>query len=367
MASRHVFRRLALGMAFAVACLGISKFEFAGSVRAAETVNVSMFTWPGYAWLFVAKEKNLAPDLDINIQIIEDPLQSYSMVASGQLDATMSTAEYGPIAAEQGLPFKTVAFSNFSCGADRIILRPEITEAAQLKGQKVAVLEGGLSQIFMGLWLERNGVAYNEVQFVNLIMDDAASALIGGDVKAGEFWEPHGSQVLNNLKGSHVAASTNEPFFKKTAMISDAIYFSDKLIKTRRDVALKLLKAFYDGQAYWQAHPEEGNQIIAKALKFKIEDVAAILGPKAEYCIGGGYFAPFITDARVCGVAPGDPGHSMPNGAIAGAFSLINEWWLKLGTMKKTVPVESGVDCSLLGDLVKAGYKGAEPPADSFK
>ena len=44
------------------------------AVSAQDTVNISNFSWPGYSWLFVAKEKNLAPDLELNIEIIEDPL-----------------------------------------------------------------------------------------------------------------------------------------------------------------------------------------------------------------------------------------------------------------------------------------------------
>jgi NitT/TauT family transport system substrate-binding protein len=354
-----------------MAALGLfcASVVLAGASSAAfakDAVNISNFSWPGYSWLFVAKEKNLAPDLEINIEIIEDPLQSFSMIASGRLDATLSTAEFGPIATEQEMPFKTVAFNNFSCGIDRIILHPDITDPQQLKGQRVAVMEGGLSHIFMGLWLERNGIAYDEVEFVNLIMDDAAAAMIGGDVMAGEFWEPYGSQVLDNLEGSWAAASTDEPFFAQTGLLSDAIFFSDDLINNRRDVALKLMKALFDGQAYWQANPAEANQIIAEQMQFSLEDVESILGANAGYCAHGLYVGSFQTAARFCGAVAGDPGHQMVNGGIADSWRLINEWWLKLGLMESEVAPESGLDCSLLVELAEAGYEGAEIPQEAF-
>ena len=37
---------------------------------AAEPVRLSLFSWPGYGFWFIAQEKNLAPDLDLQISII---------------------------------------------------------------------------------------------------------------------------------------------------------------------------------------------------------------------------------------------------------------------------------------------------------
>jgi NitT/TauT family transport system substrate-binding protein len=37
--------------------------------------------------------------------------------------------------------------------------------------------------------------------------------------------------------------------------------------------------------------------------------------------------------------------------------SFVNEWWIKLGLMDKTVDVSTAVDCSLIADLVKSGYR----------
>ncbi|HCR80450.1 MAG TPA: ABC transporter, partial [Alcanivorax sp.] len=36
------------------------------------------------------------PDLDLEITIIEDPYESFSLMSAGALDVTSSTAEYGP-------------------------------------------------------------------------------------------------------------------------------------------------------------------------------------------------------------------------------------------------------------------------------
>ncbi len=351
-------RRLGLGGACLLALI-LSSVPAAWSK---ETVRVSMFSWPGYAFLQVAQAKGLVTDIDIEIKLIEDPTESYSLLGSGGLDATFSTSEFGPIAASTGMPVKLVGLTNFNCGMDKIIAHPDVKVPADVKGKKVAVMEGGLSQLFVAIWLEKNGMSYKDVEFVNLIMDDAAAAMIGGDVALGEFWAPYSYQVLENLKGSHVMADAAEEYWKSTALLSDAIFFSDDLIDNRRDAALALLKAYYDGKAYWLEHPDEAAAIIGEALKYSTEDVKAILGPQAKDCETGVFYAPFIVHAQVCGVAPGDPGNSMANGAIWDQWRLLNEWWVELGHVEKEIPPARGINCDLTRELYQGGYGGGPSP-----
>jgi len=92
------------------ACLllaGCTKKEETASAASAgspQKVRVSLFSWPGYAFWFIAKEKNLVPELDLEISIIEDPYESFAQMAAGKLDVTSSTVEYGPIAADLIVP-----------------------------------------------------------------------------------------------------------------------------------------------------------------------------------------------------------------------------------------------------------------------
>jgi NitT/TauT family transport system substrate-binding protein len=352
--------KILVGIVFGGLALAVGS----GVVSAKEQVNVSIFSWPGYAFLFIAKEKNLAPDLDINVEIIEDPMQSFSLIVSGDLDATLSTAEFGPIATETGMPLKVVGLTNFNCGMDKIIVHPDIKDPSELRGEKIAVMEGGLSQLFAAIYLERQGISPDEVEFVNLIMDDAAAAMLGGDVAAGEFWAPYSYLVLENLEGSWVGADAGDEFWMNTALLSDAIFFSDDLINNRRDAAVALMKAYYDGKEWWRANPTEGNQIIADALQFSVEDVEGVLGATGEACVPGvgAYYAPFIVSARFCGAAPGDPGHHMDNGGIYDQWRLTNEWWIKLGLMEKEIPPARGVDCSISRELYEMGYAGEPAP-----
>ena len=318
-----------------------------------EKVRISIFSWPGYGFWFLAKEKNLAPDLDLDIRIIEDPYESFALMKAGRLDATSSTIEYGPLAAESGHPAGIVTFANLSYGTDRIIVRPEVDQPADLKGEQVAVLEGGLSQIYMGIWLEQNGMKFDAVKYVNLIMDDAAAAMIGGNVAAGEFWEPFGSQVLKIVGDARVVAQSKEPFWLKTALLADTCYFHEDFIAERPEVAAKTLKALYDAIDYWSKNTEEANRIIAENLQFPVADVEAVIGTNGRFKEGGLYVYDLDQAARFMGVMDGEPPHGQSNGQIVDHFKLTNEWWKKFGLVEKTHDPSAGIDTSVIRKVVE--------------
>lgn len=317
-----------------------------------QTVNISLFSWPGYAFWFVAKEKNLVPELDLNLVIIEDPYESFGLMSAGRLDVTSSTVEYGPIAADQNVPVKLVTYTNPSYGTDQIILAPGIDSAADLKGKEVAVLEGGLTQIYMGIWLEENGVKFDEVKYANLIMDDAVAAMVSGKVAAGEFWEPFGSKVLATLPGSRSVATSRDPYFKETALLGDGMYMSSSFLEKKPELAKLTLKAYFAAVQYWKDNPAEANAIMAKGLGFPVEDVVTVIGADGSSTDGGIY--PFNAEeaARFMGVIDGDPPFGK-NNEITRHWKLTNDWWLKFGTVKKDHPMESGVDLTPFKALVE--------------
>ena len=326
--------------------------------EAAEEVRIAGLTWPGYGFWFIADEVGLAPDLEISYEAIEDPFQTFALAAAGKLDVVSSTIEFAPIAAAEGIPVKLVAYGNISYGTDKIVVGPGIDDATDLVGKKVAVLEGGLAQLYMAIWLEQNGVAYDQVEYVNLIMDDAASAMIGGDVAAAEFWDPFGTQVLEAKPDTRLAAHSREPFWLQNALIADALFMNADFIDERRDVALKAMQALYDAIAWWRENPAEGNEIIARRMKMPLEDVELVIGKDGTGKDGGLYPYSFMETARFCGSAPGEPPFGQANGQIADHWRMTNEWWIKFGQMSETIDPSAGTDCSLLTDLHEAGYGG---------
>lgn len=352
--SRRLVRNLLLG----VVCCAFVATVGGAMTWANETVRIGHFSWPGYGFFHIVDEKNLAPNIDIEFTILEDPYQLFGLMSTGQMEVVTSTVEYGPIAAAEKAPIKLVAYTNISYGTDKIILHPDIKSAADLKGKQVAILEGGLTQIYMGIWLEQNGVMWDEVQMVNLIMNDAAAAMISGQVAGGEFWDPWGTNVLNELEGAQLASQSREPFWLQTALLADSIYMSADFLHNKREVAVDLIRAYYEAVDWWYNNPAEGNQIIADALQFEIEDVELVMGKDDIPEDATLYVYTFIESARFCGVAPGDPPFNQVNGQFYQHWKLTNEWWVKMGLLDEMVPPARGIDCSIVREVYELGYFG---------
>lgn len=328
-----------------------------GAGWAQEAVNVGIcVSWPGYAMLEVARQKDLLPGHDLNITIFEDPLGGHAALAAGQIDVYGCTADYTPVAVYAGLDIVNVAALNPSFGVDHVLLAAGVT-AADLRGRKVAAPQAYIGQLLMGLWLDRQGIAPGEVEFVNLNADEAVGPMLSGDLAAAYMYEPWISTVLAAAPGAVSVVNTGDPEMLKTGIFMDSMYMNKTFIAERRPVALAVLRAEWEARGYWNANVEETNQLIADYLQWSVADLASVIGTNGKSLEGGIYMFDFDESARVCGVLEGEAPFGLANGSMAGSIALTNEWWIRLGLMTKTVDPAAGIDCSLMGDLAASGYR----------
>lgn len=322
-------------------------------LQARETVNISLFSWPGYAFWFIAQEKDLVPELDLNIRIIEDPYDSFALMSAGRLDVTSSTIEYGPIAADQDAPIEVVAYTNPSYGVDKIILAPGVDGPDDLIGESIAVMVGGLQQIMVGIWLEEHGIGIDEVEFSNLIMDDAIGAMVGGSVAAGQFWQPYAREVLEIYPDATVAASSSEDYWIETGLLADGMYMGSHFTAERPEVASKTMEAYFRAVAFWKENPEEGNRIIADALGFSVEDVEMIIGDDGETREGGIHVFDRDQAARFMGLMEGDPPLGLGHGQMLSHWELTSDWWQRFGLVDEVFSAEETINFGVMERMLE--------------
>lgn len=357
----HASRRRAL----AAMLLSFTTLLPTPAAQAAEKVKVMLgVSWPPYALWHVIKEKNLAPDLDLEIIQMDDPVQAHGLLAAGQADVLMNTIDYAPIIVEQNMPIKLVAYSNLDYGSSQIIAAPGIESQADLRGRKVGAFNGYISQLMMVLWLKQGGVGADEVTWVNLTPEQAGAAMLSGDVAAAYTWDPWAGQIVQNLAGSKQITNAKQDYWLKTALLSDVMFMNANFVNTRRETAIKVMRAYYDGLQWWQKNVKEGNAIIAKAIGYPVGDVEWVLGTDGTSEDGALRMYSFMETSKFCGVAPGELPHGQINGQIYRSFSLVNEAWKDVGLNKALVPAARAIDCSLLRELYETGYAG--PPDPNF-
>jgi NitT/TauT family transport system substrate-binding protein len=340
----------------AVAAISVS-MGFAMQAAAKENVNIGIcVSWPGYAMFEVVNQKNLAPDYNLNLTIFEDPIGGHSALAAGQIDIYLCTGDYTPLTIDSNTPVANVAFLNPSYGVDHIILSPD-ENVNGLKGKKVSAPQAYIGHLLMGLFLDKNGISPDDVEWVNLNADEAVGPMMSGDLAAAYMYEPWISNVIENRPGTTSAIDTADADMLKTGIFMDVMYMNTDFIKTRRSVAVDMLKARWDAVQYWHDNTEEVNQLFADYLQWPAGDIGYVIGTNGKYFEGGIYMYDFDESARACGVLDGDPPFGLPNGSMADVVSLTNEWWIKLGLMSNSHDASKGIDCSLMADLVDQGYR----------
>ena len=334
-----------------------SLLPFRSGAIAAESVDVGIcVSWPGYAMLELAQSRSLAPDLEMSFTIFEDPLGGHAALAAGQIDVYGCTADYVPLAVQRGTGVKNVAFMNPSYGVDHVIVAPDVDPKA-LAGKKVSAPQAYIGQLLMGLWLDGEGVEVDAVEWVNLNADEAVGPMLSNDLAAAYMYEPWISRVLEAMPGAKSVVDTADPAMLKTGIFMDSLFMSADFLDSRRDVALAVIEARYDGLGYWHANPEAANAHIAEFLQWTVEDVASVIGADGKPFESGIYLYDFDETARVCGALEGEPPFGLGNGAMEDVVASTNAWWVRLGLMEDTVDAAAGIDCSLVADLVESGYR----------
>ncbi|WP_299846166.1 ABC transporter substrate-binding protein [uncultured Roseovarius sp.] len=323
---------------------------------AKEQINIGVcVSWPGYAMHEIARQKGLADDYDINMVIFDDPLGGHAALAAGQLDVYECTGDYTPLAIARGSGVVNVAFTNPSYGVDHVILAPDV-DVSDMKGQRIGAPQAYIGQLLMGVWLDSKGVSLEQVEWVNLLADEAVGPMLSGDLAAAYLYEPWITKVMENLPGSSSAVNTADPEMLKTGIFMDVVYMNGDFVAERRDAAKAMLKARFDALGWWHENTAEGNEILSEFLKWPLADVESVIGTNGKFLNGGIYMYDFNESAQVCGVMEGEPPFDIGNGAMKDVVASINDWWVRLGLMTETHDPEAGVDCSLMSDLMASGY-----------
>lgn len=343
-----------MGTALAAGAVALT---FVAGAASAEEINVGLcVSWPGYAMLEIAKQKGLAEGYEINTVIFDDPLGGQAALAAGQIDIYECTGDYTPLAIDRGTGVVTVAFANPSFGVDHVILAPGV-DVSNIKGKRIGAPQAYIGQLLMGVWMDGENIPLDDVEWVNLLADEAVGPMLSGDLAAAYLYEPWISKVMENLPGSSSAADTREDWMLKTGIFTDVIYMNGDFIKDHRGAALDMLKARFDAVGWWHDNTDEGNQLMSDYLQWPLADIESVIGTNGKFLDGGIYMYDFDESAKVCGVLEGEPPFGLENGSITTVIKTINEYWVRFGLMTEVHDPAAGVDCSLMADLVGQGYR----------
>src|ERR1051326_4368873 len=158
---------------------------------------------------FVGVEKGifLKHGIDMKLKLLNTGQEMSKALQAGEVEIIGSAYSNFPVAVERGMAAKGVVgltgdrTSKYSDQSVSIVTRKGtgITKVEDLVGKRIGLAVGGTADEYLGVLLQKKGIARDKIQVLNVPPGNAVSALQGGSVDAVGCWEPFGSLV--ELKG----------------------------------------------------------------------------------------------------------------------------------------------------------------------
>ncbi len=265
---------------------------------AAQTVTVGAASTISDAPIFIAERKGFFRDegLDVKVVNFRSASDMVAPLGTGELDAgagSAGAALYNAVA--RGIKIKIVADKASSppgYGATKILVRKDLIDSGRyrepkdLKGLRFAMNAPGVSNTStLNTLLKSVGLAYSDVQTVDLPFPDHVIALKNRSVEASASVEPGPAIAVRD--GDAVVIRSDDEILPNHQIA--VLLYSEDFARKRRDAAVRFMRAyiravrFYNGALangrFAGANAAEVIAILSEATPIKSPAIYAAITP----------------------------------------------------------------------------------------
>ena len=245
------------------------------SVRPPEPLRIGINIWPGYEFLYLAKELEFYAQEGVTVQLVEfnslsDARRSFER---GQIDGFATTCvEVMQARDNSNRSPQIVQVVDYSDGGDVIVARSPIESVSDLKGKKVGVELASLGIYIIAVAMERSDIEIEDIFMVPSDQLSMASEFAKGSIDAVVTYPPVSLSVLHE-PGAKVVFSTSEV----PGEVIDVIAIDAPVIKQRPQDVRNFLRAFNRAQKYAELFSGEAFAIMAEREKISPEEFGRLL------------------------------------------------------------------------------------------
>ncbi|MEW6445006.1 MAG: putative urea ABC transporter substrate-binding protein [Pseudomonadota bacterium] len=198
-------------------------------------------------WDYMSKSgimKKWADKYGIKVEIVQvnDYIESINQYTAGQFDGcTMTNMDALTIPAASGVDSTALIVGDFSNGNDGIILKGAGKKLADIKGQKVNLVELSVSHYLLARALDTVKLKEKDIKVVNTSDADIVAAYGTPDVTSVVTWNPQLSAIKAQPGASLVFDSSNIP-----GEIIDMMVVNTETLKDNPKLAKALTGAWYE-------------------------------------------------------------------------------------------------------------------------
>jgi NitT/TauT family transport system substrate-binding protein len=270
----RVLKRLApvFVIAFALGgCGGGSSSADGGTV----TLKVGILPITNVAPLYLGEKKGFFREekLHVEPQVSEGGAATIPAVMSGDQQLAYSTTVSLVTAASKGLPVRMVAQAARGAKTPKtsfagVMVKGggRIRSADQLAGKTIAVNGlNNVNQVTTNASLEKRGVDFKSIKYIEVGLPEMAAALDSGKVDAAAAVEPF--VTLGEKAGQK---SLFDNYLEAGAGLAIGQYFtSEKYAQENKDVVDRFTRAIDKSMDYARTHPEEARKIVPTYTEIK--------------------------------------------------------------------------------------------------
>ncbi len=226
--------------------------------------------WPGFLPILIAQEKGFFTQQGVKVEAVftKNAAEKIPEFGAGNYDG-ITLALGNVLTSSATNPNITIILAtDISAGADAAIAQPPVLTMGDLKGKMVGTHLGGFGELFVSTMLEINGMKADDITLTNATGEQILPLVQSDKIQAGHAWEPYVSQ---GVKAGLRVLFTSE---QTPGLIPDVIVFQGSVLRNRPNDIRAFVRAWFHAVDYWKANPQEGNALIAKALKLEPEAIS---------------------------------------------------------------------------------------------
>jgi len=247
MSARHTQNKSYLRIAALVVCfaLGISQPAAAAektSFKVAWSIYVGWMPWDYAKQSGILKKWADKYGIKIELTQINDYVESINQYTAGSFDAcVMTNMDMLTIPAAGGVDSTALIMGDFSNGNDGIVLKGKGKKLADIKGQKINLVELSVSHYLLARALDSAKLSERDITVVNTSDADIVGAFAAKATTATVTWKPQLSEIL--------AAPTAQLVFDSSKIpgeIMDLMVVNTKTLKENPKLGKALVGAWYE-------------------------------------------------------------------------------------------------------------------------
>ena len=257
---------------FLCVLISLSFFFMSCLKKQEKTIRIGLNPWPGYEFLYLAKELGLYKKADLDVKIID--LSSLTDVKRaferGQIDVMASTSiEVIMTREESDKKAKIFYVADYSNGSDIIIGVDSIKSVKDLNKVRIGIEPGTLDVYTTFLALKEANLTFDSIEVVPMSQIEMASMIKDKKIDAAATYPPFSLEVLPDTNVHEIFNSS-----QLKGLITDVLSADESFILSNTDKIEKIKHVFDQAVDYYENNKEIAIGIMAKHQNISSEEFA---------------------------------------------------------------------------------------------